>query len=727
MTLLFDTPMLAALADALLHFLWQGAAIALACALVWRVTSSPAIRYGAGVTALALMLAAPIATTVAIGGARAGAMRADAAGDLGAGPGLAASAPLPIDGGPGGDTSALAPGTPDATMSASLAAQTGSRAGAAGRSTVSTIAARVLFVVWLAGVAVLSMRLAGGWLLARRLVTRDATPVGPDLAAIASRLAARLQIARAVRLLESRRVVVPVMVGWLKPVVLFPASALSGLTPSQVEALLAHELAHVRRHDYLVNLLQTCVETLLFYHPAVWWISAGVRREREHCCDDLAVGVCDRLTYATALGDLAALVATPRVAALAATDGSVVDRVRRILGEPGAEARPGVAAIATLVLVVAGGALVVPEVLARPNAEAPAQGIESAPAPATAPQVTAATAVAGGVPGGVPGGVAGGVPGGVAGGVPGGVTAGVSGGVTGGVPAGLSAGVSAAVPVGARAEVPAPEQTTARVPEAAVTERMRQLIAADIDAELKFLQQQYELERARAQAELQQTDMRGRLELQQAQAQLEALKRELADARARVDAGVAPRDVIATIEQQIRHAESAIQMAQSDRASSERMLDLRLMEAEQRMMHERQKLELARAQRELELQARRLLNESASERQQADLQAKLDELARRLERQQRLESRGLSADDLPDADDQARPIRAGDHVGVVIAGEPDLPRIYLVEAGGTIRLPLLGTVRVDGRTTSQVQEEIARVLRARGFQSAPVVRVTLMR
>ena len=68
-----------------------------------------------------------------------------------------------------------------------------------------------------------------------------------------------------------------------------PVSALAGLTPRQVEAILAHELAHIRRHDYVVNLLQTVVETLLFYHPAVWWLSHRIRVERENCCDDLAV------------------------------------------------------------------------------------------------------------------------------------------------------------------------------------------------------------------------------------------------------------------------------------------------------------------------------------------------------------------------------------------------------------------------------------------------------
>ena len=79
------------------------------------------------------------------------------------------------------------------------------------------------------------------------------------------------------------------VVGWLRPVILLPASALTGLAPSQLEAVIAHELAHIRRHDYLVNLFQTTVETLLFYHPASWWISRQIRAEREHCCDDVAV------------------------------------------------------------------------------------------------------------------------------------------------------------------------------------------------------------------------------------------------------------------------------------------------------------------------------------------------------------------------------------------------------------------------------------------------------
>ncbi len=116
---------------------------------------------------------------------------------------------------------------------------------------------------------------------------------------------------------------------------LVPASALSGLNPHQLEAILAHELAHIRRHDYLVNLLQAVVETLLFYHPAVWWLSSRIRAERENCCDDLAVSLCgDPFTYAQALADLEGLRGPSRRFVMAADGGSLVQRVRRVLGAP---------------------------------------------------------------------------------------------------------------------------------------------------------------------------------------------------------------------------------------------------------------------------------------------------------------------------------------------------------------------------------------------------------
>ena len=115
-------------------------------------------------------------------------------------------------------------------------------------------------------------------------------------------LSARLGVKQVVRLLESSLVEVPTVIGWLKPVILLPIATVNSLTVSQLEAILAHELAHIRRADYVVNVLQSVIETLLFYHPAVWWISSVVRQEREHCCDDLAASISgDKAGYVTAL------------------------------------------------------------------------------------------------------------------------------------------------------------------------------------------------------------------------------------------------------------------------------------------------------------------------------------------------------------------------------------------------------------------------------------------
>jgi beta-lactamase regulating signal transducer with metallopeptidase domain len=210
---------------------------------------------------------------------------------------------------------------------------------------------RAFLVLWIVGVTVLTLRLLTGWLWVQRLRTRGVTAPDEALRRMASRLAHQLHVGRAVTLLESRMVDVPTVIGFLKPVVLLPAAALAGLSSQQIEAILAHELAHIRRHDYVVNLLQTLVETVLFYHPAVWWLSRRIRIERENCCDDLAVSLCgDPVAYATALADLEALRSsgpTPeRHIALAATGGSLLERVRRLLGAPSSHSGRGPAWLA---------------------------------------------------------------------------------------------------------------------------------------------------------------------------------------------------------------------------------------------------------------------------------------------------------------------------------------------------------------------------------------------
>ncbi len=193
-----------------------------------------------------------------------------------------------------------------------------------------------LLAGWVAGVLLLSTRFLGSWVRVQRLRRRSASPVPSEWHLVLSRLCRELKLSRTVRLLQSAAVEVPTALGWLRPVILLPACALAGLSPIQLEAILAHELAHIRRGDFLVNLLQSLVEVLLFYHPAVWWLSARIRAERELCCDDVAAELCgDPLLLARALTDLEALrvppAPSPTHLALAANGGSLMHRVRHLL------------------------------------------------------------------------------------------------------------------------------------------------------------------------------------------------------------------------------------------------------------------------------------------------------------------------------------------------------------------------------------------------------------
>ena len=189
--------------------------------------------------------------------------------------------------------------------------------------------------LWIAGVLFFQLRSLAAWWSARRLRGRGVCAAPPVWRARLCELARRLAVGRPVVLLESALAEVPVVIGYLRPVILMPVGLLAGLPAEQVEGILLHELAHIRRHDYLVNLLQILVESMLFYHPAAWWISGLVRAEREHCCDDLAVATQgSALSYATALTALEANRGAMRTTALAATGGSLMKRIHRLLMQP---------------------------------------------------------------------------------------------------------------------------------------------------------------------------------------------------------------------------------------------------------------------------------------------------------------------------------------------------------------------------------------------------------
>jgi beta-lactamase regulating signal transducer with metallopeptidase domain len=197
----------------------------------------------------------------------------------------------------------------------------------------------VAVVVWGVGVLLLSIRLAASCIGIERL-KRVTSAVDVQVAARVQTLSRRLGIRRSVQVFESALVQVPTIVGWLRPVILLPVSVASSLPVSHLDAVIAHELAHVRRHDYLINALQSIVETLLFYHPAVWWCSRQIRVEREHCCDDLVVEACgDRVAYASALARLEELRGVEPMLSLNMTGGRLVDRIRRLLSERSSSAR----------------------------------------------------------------------------------------------------------------------------------------------------------------------------------------------------------------------------------------------------------------------------------------------------------------------------------------------------------------------------------------------------
>jgi beta-lactamase regulating signal transducer with metallopeptidase domain len=354
-------PFVQTLAWSLLYFVWQGALLGLAAFIVLRVIQpvSASARYLVGVATLTAMLIVPVATFVSL---------VDQPKPFAPPMSTAApTAPALVTGSIVADVAA----NPSATRTLLGA---GASASASVRHTQPEAAwLPVVAGLWLAGVSLLSLRLLGGWILTRTLARRAVVRVSPTIEAAASEIARRLNLHRGVAILESAAVSVPTLVGWMRPVVLLPAAALVGLSPAQLQAILAHELAHVRRHDYLINLLQSMVETLLFYHPAVWWVSSQVRAEREHCCDDLAVAVCgDRLVYVSALAELTSM--ERQRFALAATDGSLLARVKHILGRPDArrELPPSWGFLVLLVALLGGGAGSYEMATAAADTEAPA-------------------------------------------------------------------------------------------------------------------------------------------------------------------------------------------------------------------------------------------------------------------------------------------------------------------------------------------------------------------
>jgi uncharacterized protein (TIGR03435 family) len=322
------TPLAAAVTTALLHSIWQDAIVAavLGIALLVLRGARPHVRYIVACAALVLMTLLPVATAMAV-----------------------RTAP----------TSALVQATDvrTLTMTAASPADLIVPLQPASEQLWLATARAWVFPLWCVGVLLFSVRLAGSAVHAVSL-TRRGTAADRQLRERVCDIARRMGVTGPVAVVVPAAAHVGVAtVGWLRPVILVPASALVGLTSGQLEALIAHEVAHIRRHDYLVNLAQLVVETIGFYHPAVWWVSHRIRIERELCCDDAAVEACgDADGYARALATKAGARPQP---ALAAAGGSLRERIERLLEVSNQKRRApaggGLLALALVCLITAGG------------------------------------------------------------------------------------------------------------------------------------------------------------------------------------------------------------------------------------------------------------------------------------------------------------------------------------------------------------------------------------
>jgi beta-lactamase regulating signal transducer with metallopeptidase domain len=386
-----------AIAWTLIHFCWQAAAIAAAYRLISVAIArrSSQARYLVSLSALLLMLGVSVftfawemrtdstATSIASSAAN---LRASIAADFprSAAPGSAAQdSAVPSSAAPGTVTADQAPTAPRLTLATLLPWIDG---------------------LWLIGVFALSVRSLGGWWYLRRLRLASTIEAPGAVVAAFERISRVLELSRAVTLRLSTAIDSPMTMGTLRAIVLLPLSAVTLLGPEELEVVLAHELAHVRRADFFWNILQTIAETLFFFHPAVWWLSARIRHERELCCDDLALKICPNpVIYAHALVHLEEQRSRHLRFAMA-LDGhqshaTLLTRVARTLGEPMTRIpsrRPRPFSLAAACVGLLALALPVPHLLASFNPKPisdPAPAIVSAPSVAVSPIAAVAAEV----------------------------------------------------------------------------------------------------------------------------------------------------------------------------------------------------------------------------------------------------------------------------------------------------------------------------------------------
>jgi beta-lactamase regulating signal transducer with metallopeptidase domain len=283
----------------LLHFLWQGTAVAALAAVLITLCRRASARYALAVGALVLMLAAPVATFFVLT-----------------------------------SSGKVAPATSSPVARSQAAIGNVAVRASSGFSRLSPSLDTLPWLVeaWLLGVAFFSLRSAGGFLLLERERRKQRDTLSPLVLEMCRAMQRRLGLKRAIRYCECAWLQAPAVIGWFRPIVLLPVTALTGLSEEQLQSIIVHELAHIQRLDPFVNVFQISVETLLFYHPAVWWLNKRIRAEREHCCDDVAVSLCGNpVEYARALTLMEEWRTAPALA-MAANRGPLSVRIFRVLG-----------------------------------------------------------------------------------------------------------------------------------------------------------------------------------------------------------------------------------------------------------------------------------------------------------------------------------------------------------------------------------------------------------
>ncbi|HEY5214086.1 MAG TPA: GWxTD domain-containing protein [Acidobacteriaceae bacterium] len=327
-----ERPLVRIFGWSLLHFVWEGVIVAVLLSWLLKLLSgrTPQLRYVAALCGLVLMTILPLITS-----------------------GYMAITSNAMD-------HAITYSNVDKGLVVGLHS---SFSGAAG-TWLDQIAASLdrslpwVLAAWFTGVLLFLGRLNIGLIIARRIKSVATQPASPELQLVFQKVKCCLRIERTVRLAHSALVQVPTVIGWLRPVVLIPVGCFTGLSPIQIDSIFAHELAHIRRQDYLVSVLQSVAEAVLFYHPAVWWVSAQVRKERENCCDDVMVRTSgDSLAYAKALSHLEERRSIYAAIHLGANGGALVMRIKRLLGYKEAPAFSQLAGIGLLALMVAAAAL----------------------------------------------------------------------------------------------------------------------------------------------------------------------------------------------------------------------------------------------------------------------------------------------------------------------------------------------------------------------------------